>query len=351
MTNKDRKADVVMMKYGSHLYKLNTANSDTDFKGIFLNTVDELVLGEGPHHFSYTTGPKDAKNGASDVDYEIMSLHTFIKDAIGGQTYALDMLHSTEPETSSTVWKFLVANRTKFYSKNMKSYVGYVKSQAAKYGQKGTRMVDLRAAMDSIKAEYTRKVNLSKSYAQIPSFEGWMLETTIGDIKDKLYFGEHAEWIELDNPKAGTVDEYYQVNSKKYQSTNLLAYTFGLLKDAYSSFGHRAKLAEANEGIDWKALSHALRAGYQALHIYRDGDYEYPLPETDFLKAVKNGELDYKTIVAPTLEKVVELVDIEAEKSTLPEKADEQFWKEWLVNYYRNLYDIDRRDKGRDYIW
>lgn len=336
--SEDRKADVVMMKYGSHLYGLDTPKSDTDYKGVFLNTIDELIMGDGPDNISYSTGPKGAKNSAGDVDYEISSLHSFIKDAIAGQTWALDMLHCTNPSSDSDVWKFLVANRTKFYSRNMKSYIGFVKSQAAKYGMKGTRVADIKQAREAIRVEYKRKVDLSKPYANIPAFGDWLMDTKLGEIKDKLFYGAYANWVELKNTKSGAIDEYYEVNSKKYQSTNSLAYVYEKLTAAEGAYGYRAHLAEQNDGVDWKALSHALRAGYQALHIYNDGDYAYPLPETEFLKAVKLGELDYKTVVAPALEKVVEDVDAAAVGSTLPEAVDSEFWKGWLVDHYRNKF-------------
>lgn len=311
-----RKADVVLMKFGSHLYGLDNPMSDIDWKGIYLSTHDELLLGEGPHTIEYSTGPKNAKNSENDVDFEIMSLHKFIKHALMGETFAIDMLHCTSPENTSEIWEFLVANRKRFYSKHMKAYVGYVKSQAAKYGVKGSRLKDISSAI-----------------ARLEQFDPTAL---IGEYQDEVYIGEEAKWVFKENPKAGTVDEFYEVNSKKYQSTNTVEYVIDRLRRVYDSYGHRARLAEENEGIDWKAVSHALRAGYQALHIYEDGDYSYPLPETAFLKAVKAGTLDYNTQVGPALEAVVARVEIVCETANLPDKVDVNFWKQWLVDLYRD---------------
>jgi hypothetical protein len=319
--NVDREPDVVLMKFGSHLYGLNTPNSDVDYKGVFLNTMEELIIGEGPHNISRTTGQDDSKNGAGDEDFEIMSLHKFIKHAIQGETFAIDMLHCDEPISDSPIWQHLVENRTKFYSKDMKSFIGYVKSQAAKYGVKGSRLADIKSAR-------------------------WALccykpDVTIGEIqndgngRDGLYYGEYASWKEKHNPKSGQIDSYYVVNGKMYQSTNTVEYVVERLGLMYDGYGHRAKLAEKNEGIDWKAVSHALRAGYQALHIYEDGDFEFPLPETEFLKQVKAGELDYTTVVGPALEEVVEHVDLAASYSDLPQTVDTKYWKKWLTDYYK----------------
>lgn len=329
-----RQADVVMLKFGSHLYGLATSTSDVDWKGVFLNTLDELLIGEGPHTISYSTGPKDAKNGADDTDFEIMSLHKFVKHAIQGETFAIDMLHCNDPEVTSDAWEFLVANRTKFYSKHMKSYVGYVKSQAGKYGVKGNRLTDITSAIKSIKDAMAKKLGVDSVDA------GCWADFILADLKDDLHYGEFAEWKEKENARSGGVDEYYMVNAKMYQSTNTAEYVLERLNKMYDSYGHRAKLAEANEGIDWKAVSHALRAGYQALYIYKDGDYEYPLPETDFLKAVKAGELDYNTEVGPALDKVVDDVEKYSETCALPESVDAKFWKDWLLQFYKDRFDL-----------
>ncbi len=83
-----------------------------------------------------------------------------------------------------------------------------------------------------------------------------------------------------------------------------------------------------------KAVSHAFRAGYQARDIYTDGDFEYPLKEIDFIKDVKLGNLDYKTQVAPELEKLVDEVNELADNSNLPKKVDTNFWDEFILDVY-----------------
>lgn len=92
--------------------------------------------------------------------------------------------------------------------------------------------------------------------------------------------------------------------------------------------------------MDWKAVSHALRAGYQARDIYKDGYFEYPLKETEFIKAVKLGQLDYKKDVSPVLEELVEEVEMLAERSKLPSKVDRSYWDRRLLDvYYANMLE------------
>jgi hypothetical protein len=308
------------MKFGSHLYGLNTPNSDVDYKGIFMPTLEELLLGSYPKTIVASTGPEHAKNSADDVDTEVISLPNFIKHACTGETFAIDMLHCTEPTVSSPIWEELVANRTKFYSKNLKAFVGYVKQQAAKYGVKGSRLADIKGAIDSLTA-------------QDPNL-------TLDRVKDKLYFGKYAEWKVKPNPSAGHDNEFYLVNGKMYQSTNTVQYTVDRLQQMYDGYGHRAKLAEQNEGVDWKAMSHALRAGYQARDIYKQGDFSYPLKETEFLKQVKTAKLGFDQ-VANELERLVAEIEMLSENSNLPEQVDTEFWNSWLVSVYAREFNLN----------
>lgn len=302
---------IVEMKFGSHLYGLQTPESDTDYKGIYLPTVDDLVFG-AQHSILHSTGG-EGKNTKDDVGYEFVSIQKFIKDALNGQTYTLDMLHCQTPSHSSEVWEFLVENRKAFYTQNMKAYMGYVKQQAAKYGIKGSRLADIKGAIDTIKE--------------------FLPTATLGDVSVYLYEGEYANIVTVHNKKTGTAEDYYEVNGKKYQFTNTCEYVVDRLQKMYDGYGARAKLAEKNEGVDWKAISHALRAGYQLRAIYQNGDFKYPLVETGFLLKVKKGELDFQ-YVSWELEELMKQLEALSGISKLPLKADEEFW----LNYVKELY-------------
>jgi hypothetical protein len=104
-----------------------------------------------------------------------------------------------------------------------------------------------------------------------------------------------------------------------------------MLENFINRYGDRAKLAELNEGVDWKAVSHAFRAAYQVKHILLDGGYTYPLPETPFIKLVKSGTLSFMNEVGPKLEELMEELEVLSEKSDLPKHTDRKFWDEWLL--------------------
>ena len=318
---------IVRMVFGSHMYGLDTPNSDIDYKGIYLPDLDDLLLGTVEKNISFSTGDNESRNSAGDIDDDWYSLGEFMKLTTKGETMALDMLH-VNPElvkveldpTYGWIWKELVANREMFYTKNLNAYMGYVKKQAAKYGLKGSRIAAMREAIDMLK-EIDRGVTLKEAWAVLPE-------------------NEFAKKIEKPNERAQRIDRFYEVNMKKYQDTNTVDYAQERIELALSSYGERAMMAEKNEGVDWKALSHALRAGYQLRSILMNGVFSYPLAETDFIAEVKAGDCDYKTQVSTELEGLIAEIDSLVLVSDLPAKCDTEYWNKWLLKVYdRALMD------------
>lgn len=320
---------VVKMKYGSHLYGLDTPNSDTDYKSIALPTAKQIIMQEADFVLKSSTGDEHGKNTAEDIDDETMSLSKFLAQAMAGKNTALDMLHAPLWEdrqivlVTSPIWKELQDLRHMFYTKDMSSYVDYVQGQAAKYGVKGSRLAALKDAMFVLQQ--------CLETAEDP-FGGE--EIRLGEIADQLPIGEHAQIIETENTKVGK-QKFYEICQRKFDFSNKLPYVLESMQKIYDGYGHRAKLAETNDGVDWKAVSHAFRAGFQARAIYQYGGFEYPLKETEFILAIKTGQMDYKTEVQPALETLVDQVKTLAEASNMPETCDRDFWNEWL--YQKHL--------------
>ena len=301
---------IIKMKFGSHLYGTATEDSDLDFKGVFLPTKEQILLNRVPKSYNaQTKSNNDAKNTSDDIDTEIYSLQYFIKLACEGQTVALDMLHAPPDMIleNSVIWMNIVGNREKFYTKNLKAFVGYARRQAAKYGIKGGR---LNAA--------ERVINILKACNP---------DERISTIWKYLPEGEHLYFIE-DNPNG---IQQYQVCGKIIQETQKIGYTLEILTKFYDEYGKRARQAAENKGIDWKAISHAMRAAYQVQELLSDGTITFPLRQAKFLLAIKNGELDYQKEVSPYLESLMDEVEKLSEVSKLPEKPDRKFWDRFII--------------------
>lgn len=307
---------VVKMVFGSHLYGTATENSDTDLKGVFLPTREQILLQRVPKSLSQSRNKKDGeKNTAADVDSEMYSLHYFLHLALEGETVALDMLHAPKSalQDSSAVWHNLVMNRERFYTKNLKSFVGYARRQAAKYGVKGSRLSEAKAVLEAL-----------QSFACI--YRQGDVMPRVGEFLDRLPKGEHISVTTTDQ------DTLYNVCGKSLSSKARLDHYIPMLQNFVDTYGNRAKEAAENKGIDWKAVSHAFRAAYQVRHILKRGGYSYPLPETDIIREVKSGQTDWFSVVQPELEELMDEVETLSRESSLPEKPDRSFWDRWLMD-------------------
>lgn len=318
---------IVRLLFGSHMYCTANENSDVDYKSVVMPTAEEILMQKGKFSISTSTGDSHSRNGAEDIDEETFSFMRFIELASKGETVALDMLHAPQSAIieSSATWKALVENRSIFYTKNMKAYIGYVRKQAAKYGVKGSRLAALEEALSVCKTYFASQ----KDVRGIPKLK---------DIFYLLPVGEHSEIITTYNESVGE-QTFYEVCGRKFQDSNRVEYVIQNLEKIYDAYGARAKAAKENDGIDWKALHHALRAGYQAKYIYTEGGFSYPLPETEFLIEVKEGKLDYLTEVQPVLDNLVDEVMILAENSTYPDRVDMKFINKMILALHKDIVE------------
>jgi len=324
---------VVKMEFGSKLYGTDTPESDTDYKGICLPTKQQVLLGNTKFIVNEDTNKSNTKNSAEDIDQEFHSLQNFINLAVKGETFALDMLHAPKDKIleSSPIWDLLVANRSKLYTKNMSAYVGYVRKQAAKYSVKGSRLAVLEDAL-SLAKNLPEQVSVFNE-----ATNGFIdVDTKVCHFIEQLPLNEYAELFEMNNEKTG-LQKFYMICGRKFQDTLKLSVFIDSLQKVYDGYGERAKAARDNKGIDWKAIHHALRAGYQVKSIFENGTFSYPLPETEFLMDVKLGKLDWVTEVQSILEDLVDEVFALSEESEFPEEVDREFWDNLIMSTHLGI--------------
>ena len=308
------------MTYGSYLYGTNTPDSDTDYKGIFLPSKEQVYLGIIPRSEPNTVQkPNGVKNTKEDIDYEIYSLHYFLKLACEGQTVALDMLHVPISMIlqSSIIWEDIVSKKELFYTKNVIKFIDFAKKQANKYSAKGVRLNTIR-----------QTINILKGYA----FTDFKLQI----IWEELPVSECSNFIE-DSPNGV---KQYKICGKILQSTMSIPYAIDILQKYITNYGHRAYKAARNEGLDWKAISHALRAAFQAKQLLTENTITFPLKDADYILAVKLGKLDYLKEISPILDNLITEVELLCEKSNFPEEADKDYWEDYLCGILDESFKI-----------
>jgi len=314
---------LVKTVYGSHLYGLDTPSSDKDYKGVFLPSIKDVLMYGPKKTLLETTGDRDSRNSSEDVDFENITLQFFLKMACSGQTIAIDMLHTPYEFTLETSWEweYLRDFRDQFYTSEMEAYLKYCQNQAAKYGIKGSRM------------------NAVKSYVDFLSYRfGVCSQSSVRliDVWGDLPRGEHIEvFLSESNRDSGVGIPSVSVCGRIFQSTVTVGYALEQLNRIYDNYGERARQAQNNNNIDWKAISHAFRAGLELKEIYETGDLIFPLKDRNFLMKVKTGAFHYQNDgIATQLEELIEEIKELAEKSPYPKKCDLDKWKDFVFDVY-----------------
>jgi predicted nucleotidyltransferase len=321
------------LKFGSHLYGTDTVNSDLDLKAIYIPEPKEILLGK--HKKTISTCRSKAefeRNTKDDIDIEIFSLDRYVKLLTEGQTVALDVLFAPMNMYTSIdkdlYWIFsnLYNHRDKLISKDLTAFVGYAKQQAAKYGLKGFRVAALRESLDFIsKFQNTHdRLDLYKSEVYKFVYEKPCLNPTLKN--------PHIT-IEMKKDKVGNEIEYLKVCDKYYEFNCRVKDIKDRLEKRFDQYGQRALKAEKNEGIDWKALSHAVRVNSQGIELLETGKITFPRPDKDLLLDIKTGKMEYNQVADIITEGLENLT--EAQKlSNLRSKPD----LEWADDFVADIY-------------
>lgn len=299
--------------FGSHIYGTSTPQSDRDLKGIYQASYRDIILDQ-VHDSIVTTTRTDispgVRNQSSDTDIEYKELRKFINDAIAGQTYALDMLYTPAPfwTRHSQTWLDIVHARRSFLSKQMRSFLGYIRQQTGKYAMKGTRMSAIVSTV-----EYLEKCPPKQLLHEV--WDG-LLKNEFVRIQDQ------------------TTQPMLEVLGKKYPGTIRVGLVLENLQRFYTEFGARSRQALVNEGVDWKAISHAYRACYQLIDIATQYEIVFPLKQAAYVRTIKLGQVSYRDVVQEELPQLMDQAIDRLQTSTLPEVVDRSYWDEFMVKTY-----------------
>lgn len=294
-------------QFGSHVYGTNLPSSDLDYKSIFIPDVNSILLQRAKGTIvKNTKADKNSRNTKDDVDDEQFSLHQYLKLLSEGQTVALDMLFTPQKwwVDSSLEWETIRSNKEYLVHKGTSSFVGYTRQQAAKYGVKGFRVAALKHTLDWLDGQ----VSFIK-----------LKDTDVVNFVERIN-NEHIS-IALCKSPNNTEEPHLQVCNRKVPFHATVKYVREIFGRIYNEYGNRARLAEQNEGIDWKALMHAVRVAREAEELLTTGKITFPRPEKDLLLQIRQGILPYKQ-VAEIIEQGLNKIEEAQNKSVLPISPD-----------------------------
>lgn len=300
---------LVRIQHGSHLYGTNTETSDLDYKGVFLPDGRDIILQRIPHVIDLGTGDHSTKNTKDDVDDQSYPLQKFLQMVAKGDTVGTEILFAPDWAIveMDPVWEMIRHNRHVLLNKQCRGFVSYCQRQAAKYGIKGSRMAACKDIVDLLDAAASARGTSAK------------LELIADQLSEFCNTHEFSEIVDIPS-QAGKELLHLDVVDRKIPFTNTIQHALSIYSKVYDNYGHRTRAAMNNEGVDWKAISHAIRVAGQAKELLTTGQITFPRPNCDLLLAVKRGAYQYHE-VAPILEQLVEEVEEAALTSKLPNKA------------------------------
>ncbi len=316
---------IVEMRFGSHLYGTDTPQSDLDLKAVYLPNPRDILLQRVKAAIA-SSRPKASgeKNLPGDVDREAYSLQRYLALLAEGQTVALDMLFAPDSAMITPpkpLWREIQAKADRLVSRRASAFVHYCRQQASKYGIKGSRVATARKALALLTDAEERLGTVAR------------LEQIAAELAD-FAVTEHVALVDLPTPGGGSI-RHLELCGRKMAFTASIKTGREIAQRLVGEYGQRALQAERSEGVDWKALSHAVRVGREAVELFTTGRITFPLAYADHIRRIKSGTIPYEAVAAE-IEDLLDEVEAAAASSELPEKPDQATIDELVLRAYRD---------------
>lgn len=304
------------VQFGSKLYGTAIETSDDDYRAIYLPPIDQCVLGR----------VKDAWEDKGEEDTSFFSLQHFCRMAVEGQSVAIELLAAPPSAVVMTnpVWQRLQANRHRFYTRSMHSFLGYAKTMAGKYSSRIDRLHETEAVLAVLQRHYDMdSERFRRERGVVPG------SMRLSEVWDTL--PESLNVQKTTNERGpGTDKRVYRVCGRELQATVTIVHAQTVVKGIHDSYGERVRKAAAGQ-IEWKALAHAFRAALQCREIVTTGDLRFPLADATWLRDLRLGRFDFVQCgLDKRLDDLIAEVQALMDASSLPAQADAA-WADNLV--------------------
>ena len=377
---------------GSHAYGTNVETSDTDYAGVFIQSIDD-ILG-----FGYKEQINDDKN-----DIVIYEIKRFLQLLESNNPTVLELLNTPEDCIlyKHPIFDEVLNNRDIFITKICaKSFGGYGKMQIQKakgQNKKQNWERDKITRKDVLDFVYVIKDEKSipwkKWNEDDESPDGKLYNekfcgvVNVPNARDvyAVYFDYHANYCF--NEK---IPEHIREESKKWRKETGHSMGFGYKglvktdegqnvaesnalrlssipkgetpicnivynKDGYSEHCKDFKsyedwLANKNESrwvdvkshsqkIDGKNMMHSKRLMSMAREIAEGKGINVRREDADYLISIRRGEIDLQTLIDEVEREIVEIDEL-FNNSNLPDSVDKKFISDLLIKIRKNIYNI-----------
>jgi uncharacterized protein YfiM (DUF2279 family) len=316
---------IVTLRAGAHLYGTATPASDFDTKVVFLPSARDILLQEVQPSISESRprAPGE-RNQSGDVDLEAHSLQRFLALLAAGQPMAIELLFA--PDTCmlsppDPLWHEVQALGPRLVTRRAGVFARYCRQQAEKYGARGQRAAAARQAFAMLAAaetQYGRQAKLEEITAGLVALAGTSAHVALVDVA----------------VQAGRLVRHLEVCGRKTPFTATIGAARDTAERLVLAYGQRSLEAERQGGVDWKALSHAVRVGREAIELFTTGRLRLPLACAPRLLEIKLGHVPYAE-VAGEIETLLGEVEQATAGSALPDEPDLAAAEALVLRAYR----------------
>lgn len=324
MNIEDRR--ILEIKVGSHLYGTNTPESDQDYAGIFIPTID-YYLGLKKieeQDCSITSKDKDGKNNKDAIDRKFHEIKKYFTLALNINPNIIEYLFSPTESIVfiNDVGQKILDNRDIFLSQLCKkSFLGYSAAQKHKMIIKTDKLKELIEGL-----EYLEK---------------WPDKATVGEVRYSFLNGAEMIKDEANCPFG------LRCGGQHIKCGDIHLEVASYVKKARQKIKERIDKATNRKenilkyGFDTKFGSHLVRVLLECKELLEDQIITFPLKDKDLILDIKLGKYKIEEVIelAEELEKEIEAID-----SKLPQvgnfNAAEELLIEILEDYFGIKYQI-----------
>lgn len=328
------------IRFGSHLYGTNTPASDIDFKSIHVPSERGILLGKPEEVLHF--GTKANKSGSdagywsgtprpntsTDVDHDSLSLAKFFGMLKDGDMNAIELLFAPDlcVEQTSPDWNYITSPeiRKRLIDRKCTGFVGYCQGQATRYGVRASRVDSLTSLINGIHAAAERH----------PLRLDARISECVDDLVRLLEGNPATAWVRRNSGHTPGL-LHISVCDRLAAVTEKMSQLLDIANGALRKYGRRSIAASASGGYDFRALSHAIRVGREAVELLTTSQITFPVASADELIAIKAARLSGPEVLKILDATLTELASA-SEKSTLPENVDWELCEATQMRIYAN---------------
>ncbi|AWY09133.1 hypothetical protein vBRpoSV10_11 [Ruegeria phage vB_RpoS-V10] len=312
---------------GSRLFGTATAQSDTDYKSVFIPSARDILMGNTMQAKQTSTGDNKAANAAIDVDCTSFSLQRYLSLLGKMETNAIEMLFAPNlvDDWAAAPMKMIYNDRFKIMTDNKDAFVGFGKSQAMRYAVRGDRLDTLVAVVARLK-EMDPHRPIAQQLGGTDKF--WMPDA----IPNLVIYDKRDE---VRDPASGRRDStpYMSVFGREVPLTARPGEAIKVYQKPIDEAGKRTKASAATGGPDWKGLYHAQRIVDEGIELFSTGELLFPCQNKDAYIAIRTGQMELEDVLLQFEDSLAQLEELTPIRE-FREGTDEDWGNELVMAFH-----------------